>query len=250
MSTQDAVGTLATKQAELMVAQEALTKALEAVDTDEIIAQQQRVTVLTNLVSILEEPARLEREAAARVEAKSRCVAIRRALGSNGAAMADYEGKVAEAARQLRDVIERMNERAWECERLRREHEALVDRFGLDGDQVMMPTSPTERELDVIMPKLVDLTQVLINSTRAPITEEHEHMAWRRRTYSEVSGTEAGRIIQSAGLKPWPKLSEQQREEIEEREKRQAELRKRNADRLAVEAAFIPPEGSMPLSRF
>ena len=58
----------------------------------------------------------------------------------------------------------------------------------------------------------------------AQSTEKCEHHLRSRRTYREVANTPGAAIIEVAGPKAWPKLSERQQEMVESREReRQAE---------------------------
>jgi len=185
-----------------------------------------------------EKLARIERQLAARREtegtaaAKGRMVGIRRAVGS---LMNEYgqDRKAVEAARaQLSEAIQTLNARAGQIRQLHAEDAALADRFGLDRTELPQPREP-EAEINMALPKLW-----FGRPTPPPLIElDDTGLQRERRSYREVEGSEAYRIIQTAGLKSWPELTQEQREVLAEREEDHRRERAEQAV-LAREAAF------------
>lgn len=81
----------------------------------------------------------------------------------------------------------------------------------------------------------------LDHANRYQPTEECEHSMWVRRTYAEAAGTPGAEIIEAAGLKPFPKLSERQREIIT------AKAREQEQERRRMAGLPILTEGRVPL---
>ncbi len=71
------------------------------------------------------------------------------------------------------------------------------------------------------------------------MTEHDEHRLRSRRSYAEVANTPGGKLIKTAGLKPWPELNAKQRE-IVESHARQRDEEAAQMERFGAHAARSP----------
>ena len=243
-----AVEQLAVKKAKRVATQEALVQARAAMDEDQIMLLQQRLAALDEIIGNLEAEAQKEIEADARAEAEQRLKGIRSALGSIRTSMDVSEERVVDLVKQLTDAITRFNRAYLNADSLSREEAALVDRFNLASEGVVMPDAPDQRGIVMdLIPKLEGEKQA-IKRAGAPATEYHDETGWQRRTYSEVEGTRAGEIIALAGPKPWPPLTPEQVEILRQRKEREESNRQRMAKDLA-DAVLYGTEREGPLPR-
>jgi len=195
-----------------------------------------------------EKLARIERQLGRRREdegiaaAKARIVGVRRACGSLLNEYGKRRDAVQAAVAALAEHILSLNACAGQIRGLHREAAAIADRFGLPAPALQQPKEP-EVEIALTLPPLW-----FHRPTPPPLIElDDTGLQRERRSYCEVEGSEGYRIIQSAGLKPWPELTPAQRETLAEREEDLRRERTEQAE-LAREAAFElarrgPPRG-------
>jgi len=206
-------------------------------DADAVAAAEARAGVLRRTIADLEQRAQGEAQVHWRAEAEARLTAIRRAHGS---LLDQYEHDVArlqEGAAVYVDVGSRVRERVERLRKLGAEQNALLDRFpGLCAPPLPTVTPPGRHEGVTAAVIAVDGVAFRDHLHVTPAVEDDAHKIRRRRTYGEINGTPAYEIIAAAGgPKPWPELSERQRQIIAERERQQAQ-EGATMQRFAVEA--------------
>jgi hypothetical protein len=170
------------------------------------------IETLGVLIRELEQEVAAAREQDALQRAKERVTAVSRAVGSVVASTVEDRERVLEAARAFMDAVTRLNERFVQYQGLLAEDAALRDRFGIAGAKIPRVTSPNETASVIAAARLVEAVTYATDRISRPQTEKDAHKLRERRTYGEIGGTQAYTIIQSAGLKPWPQLSERQQE--------------------------------------
>jgi hypothetical protein len=189
------------------------------------------------MIPELEQKAQAEAQEHGQAEAEARQTAIRRAHGS---LLDQYEQDVArlrEVAAGYVDAGTRVSERVERLRMLGAEQNALLDRFpGLCAPPLPTFTPPGRHAGVTAAVVAVDGVAFRDHLHVTPAVEDDAHRIRRRRTYAEITGTPAYEIIAAVGgPKPWPALTERQREIIAEREQQRAqegvEMR-----RFAVEA--------------
>jgi hypothetical protein len=199
------------------------------------------ISGLTVLIVELEREAAREREQEGIERAKARLVGIRRAFGSLTSELDEDEKRVIEAIGELQTAMTRLNERYAKASSLKSEAEALSDRFGLDRVNLPSLVPPVRREF---VRTLGTLDRALLDhpSIYQPV-EDCEHRLRTRRTYRELpSESEAFKIIESVGLKPFPELTERQQAIVSDRERTGEEMRRQHAA-----LPRIPSQGSTPV---
>jgi hypothetical protein len=164
-----------------------------------------------------------------REAARERCVGISRAVGSVVASIEGDEQNLAAAARAYVAALDRLNARYRQYEGLVAENDALVDRFGIEGAKIPSVVEPNRREGCIAAYRMVEGANFARSLFSSPSVERCEHGVRMRRTYGEVASTEAHRIIEAAGLKPWPELTERQRKIVEAKARDDEEFRRRLA---------------------
>lgn len=171
-----------------------------------------------------------EKENEARAAAEKRAVAISRALGSVASELEDDERRALEAAQAYVTAVARLNDRfRQKYEALLLENEALKDRFGIKGAKLPAGVLSPERHATSIEAFRTVNAVVYVGESWFRITahtEKCEHGIRIRRTYGEVAGTPTLDIIKDAGLKPFPALTDAQRERLEERKRENAQVAK------------------------
>lgn len=181
-----------------------------------------------------------EKEDEARKAAEKRAVAISRALGSIATELEEDAERAREAARAYDAAVVRYNERyRRKYEALLLENDALKDRFGIQGAKVPTDVVSPERHPIAIEASSIVSTIRYVQEAWYLIrahTERCEYELRQRRTYKEIEGTASCDIIKDAGLKPFPELSDAQREHLEERA-RDAENERRMLATLTTEVA-------------
>lgn len=207
---QSATALLAEKREALDGARERYSIAKQTRDEEAMGEESRRIDALRVIIGELETEAAGDQEADGVVAAEKRIVAISRASGSVAASLEDDEEKVAAAAEAYAATVRCLNERYRQLEGLAAESRALVDRFGVAGAKIPTVTPPDGRDGVVAAVRLVAPLAFAGYFSARPSFEEDEHGLRSRRTYEEVSGSEAYRIITSAGLKPWPALTARQ----------------------------------------
>lgn len=156
------------------------------------------------------------READARLAAEKRMLGCKRAVGSVIASIEADDDRILETAKAFVAAAERVNARYSQYQSFAREDGSMRDRFTLDGEKLPFVIPPEAREKVAAAARMVQAVTFAGYDTgdRRPTFESCEHGLRVRRTYEEVSGTPSAEIIQSAGLKPWPELTERQRERV------------------------------------
>lgn len=221
-----AVRQLAEKRRELDETEVALARAEHQMNTDAVIAAKQRADVLRGFIARLEPEAAAETEAQHKAAAEQRTKGISRAFGSLAKELDEDETRVRNALDAARAAIQQMNDRYAKLDMLRAEAAALADRFGLEAPSLRAVSPPATRQFNFSLP----------NATHGfrptPRYAHCEHELRQRRTYEEIDSTEGYRIIEAAGLKPWPKLTDAQQ--------RILAVRAREQERLKRELAGLP----------
>jgi len=177
------------------------------------------------------------RETEGRAAAKARIVGLRKDLtGGHGT---EYEKEVAAvhaAYAALSTAIGVLNKRAAHIRDLHAEANALADRFDLPTPTLPNPRSP---DAEVDLPPALPLFWRFAAVVTA--TEWDEHQLRERRTYTEVGGSAAGRIIAAAGgPKPWPALTPEQQAEVAERVQDKVDERRQQAELARAAATLVP----------
>ena len=231
------------KRNELRDAHTALATANRDMDTDEVVRQTQRISVLTGFIATLEVDAEIEMEREARQLAETRVLGIRKAIGSLSNELDEDATSIRTLYAQLVERINRINARYRETGRLRAEAAALVDRFALAEKPLPLGQAPSVKlhELNPL-PVLLDVEDP---ARFKPHVEEHAFTGWKRRTFEEVAGTKGHEIISRVGPKPWPPISPEQQAQLDtakmRREREQAAIER-------VNLPFVPPEGEFPIA--
>lgn len=194
----------------------------------------------------------LQKEEGVRKTAEKRVVAISRAAGSVAAELDDDATRVLDAANAYAEAVRRYNERFRKYEGLQLENAALTDRFGVKGAKVPSVLAP-ERNQVAIKAAQVVTTVAFIRETwfvQSEGKEKCEHGLRQRRTYAEVLGTPSFAIICEAGLKPFPELTDGQRERLDEQARDAAQAAKEMAQyAVEIERALAPSGDGSHLSR-
>ena len=121
---------------------------------------------------------------------------------------------------------------------LKREVDALTERFTVAAPKtVALPVPASHRVLRDI--PFTDYNYP--DHHRLVPSMEKDEAKRKRRDYGEVNGTQAGEIIQRAGLKPWPALTERQQKAADERA-RQRDREAEQAAGFAREAQRVPKQ--------
>jgi len=154
-----------------------------------------------------------QREQDGKAAAKKRIDGISRAAGSVAASLDSDVERLVQLLTQTGAAIERLNDRYAQFVTLTVEGAALVDRFGVAGPKLPVVVAPARRAVsfDAIPPLAAS------HRPREPERETDDTGLRQRRSYAEVAGTEGFKIIVAAGLKPFPELTDRQRELIAER---------------------------------
>lgn len=188
------------------------------------------------------------REREAREAAEKRRVGIVRGHPSKCDAYEADVAKLLQKAEEFAAQAEKVKGRFSEVKDMEYEQAAGVHRFGLTASRLRQITAPA------LHPKVQE-AQVMIGRAfgalpehgHRPVAWEHdEHRLRKIRNYREIDGTDMHRIIQQAGLKPWPELTDRQREIIADRERQKAADAKTAAaferEQKAVAAMPVPGE--------
>lgn len=171
------------------------------------------------------------REANAKEAAQARLLGIRRAYGSVTSSLDADEKRVRQKIDELGEAITRMNDRYSQVAQLRAEAMALSDRFALPTPALPNVIPPARRGL------VTGPVGFLDHADNLRPVEECEHRLRTRRSYGEVRDTEGYGIIEAAGLKPFPPLTQVQQRIIDERAREQEDIRRQLAN-----LPTIPPE--------
>jgi hypothetical protein len=234
---------LAEKQQALEDARGRYALAKEMRDEEGMGVESGIIEALREIVSEIETELVGAREWEGIRAAKDRLVAIRRAFGSVQSSIDGDVDRVNAAIAALEDTIATLNARYDQTTKLRAESAALADRFSLPKPTLPIVAPPASRDLAVALIRLPN-TLVAGNGSHPYLAEEQDEYNMRtRRTYAEAAGTPGGEIIEAAGLKPFPELTERQREFLAARE------REKESDRRALRGLpAIPADGGIPLT--
>jgi hypothetical protein len=191
-------------------------------DAEAVVRAEARAPVLRKAIAELEQHLATDREAAGQAAAQKRMIGIARAHGSVRQELDDDDAKVREAAVAYKEAADRVNARYRGLEMLRAEANALADRFGVAAPTFPPVVIPAMREgcaaaVMEVQVKFLDHAHV------SPATEKDEHGLRSRRNFAEIAATPGGQIIATVGPKPWPELTDKQREIIAGQERQQAQ---------------------------
>ena len=196
-------------------------------------AREQRADLLAAL-PLLRDRITKDRERACVAEAQRRMTGISRAHGSLRQELDDDEAKVREAATVYRDAVNRVNDRYKALALLKAEAAALTGRFVVAAPTFAPPVvTPAMRKGCGEAAMTVQSVTFLDHSHVATAMEKDEHGIRSRRTFKEVSATPGFAIIQSAGPRPWPPLTEAEQKVLDGR-KRVSEAEIRESTRFAT----------------
>lgn len=209
---ENALDALNNKRAALKEARERYATARTMRDEIAMSDETRLIDALKELIPELERDAQVVVEAAGRKAAEERLLGIRRAYGSAVATYGEDEKRVEQAVAALSEAITTLNGRARKLEALSAEAAALSDRFSLAIPKLTMPPEPQNVALALPTPWQYRVVR--------PSFESDEHNLRLRRDYAEIGGTSGYAIIQTAGLRPFRDLSEQEKEVLEDNAER------------------------------
>jgi hypothetical protein len=209
------------KNKALATARQKYQVAKEVRDEEQMGVEMGRIDALHAIIRELELEVVAEREATGKRAATARIVAIKRAIGSVVSQLDEDESRVAEL---LAEAITRLNHRYDQATQLRAEALALSDRFDLPKPMLPDVVSPARRAIAVEVARA--LNKLRANADTWESHEQCEHRMRTRRTYAEAEGTPGAAIIEAAGLKPFPELTEHQRAMLTAKEREQEEMRR------------------------
>jgi len=222
--TASVVELLKQKNKALATARQKYQVAKEARDEEQMGVEMGRIDALHAIIRELEQQVAQEREQEASQRAKARVLAIKRAIGSVVSELNEDESRVAEL---LAEAIARLNDRYDQATQLRAEALALSDRFALPTPKLPDVVSPARRPIAVELARAMNKLRADVGTWES--NERCEHKMRTRRTYAEAEGTPGAEIIEAAGLKPFPELTEYQRALIAGKEREQEEYRRQFA---------------------
>lgn len=183
-------------------------------------------------------------EVASVAAATQRLKDIRKAFGGLRRVLENDEVAVEKAAIEFKAMVERVNQRFATLAQLRAEAEALYHRFPAvpAGPRFPAITVPAKREVCIQASFVVGSVTFRDHGHIAMAMQKDADGLRSRRSYREVSGTPGGAIIEAAGARPWPALTEAQ-EAILAGRKRDAVQEERESRRFAAEGAraSFPP---------
>jgi hypothetical protein len=212
----------------------------------ELEAQQLRVTVMAKSDKDVaaERLAQIEAQLATRRETEGKAAArqrqkeIRSAVGGSLNEYGKARDEVYAAYDVVRKAIEKLNAMAVRIRDWHAEDSALADRFEVPASKLPNPRSPDAEMDGPALPLFWRFRPVLA------AREFDEHGMRERRTYTEVGGSDAFRIIAAAGgPRPWPALTAEQQAEVANRVVERQQEREAMAE-FAREAATLEPSGA------
>jgi hypothetical protein len=173
------------------------------------------------------------RETEGKAAARQRQKEIRSAVGGSLNEYGKARDEVYAAYDVVRKAIEKLNAMAVRIRDWHAEDSALADRFEVPASRLPNPRSPDAEMDGPALPLFWRFRPVLA------ATEFDEHGMRERRTYTEVGGSEAFRIITDAGgPKPFQPLTPEQQAEVTDRVEEQRREREAMAE-FAREAAAL-----------
>ena len=209
-------------------------KRLAALTQERREVREQRADILEALPLLRDQIAQ-DREAACRAEAVKRTTGIRQAHESLRAELDADEAAATKAAAAYKVAVNRVNDRYKALVLLTAEAQALSHRFDVAVPSLTPVALPALRAECQEAARTVQTSFVDHVHVRAVI-EKCEHGLRQRRSYEEVASTPSGEILNAAGPKPFPPLSERQQETVASRS-RAKEAEVAAAARFAGEAA-------------
>lgn len=195
---------------------------------------------MVDAIALLRDQIKHRRGVVAVEEAKKRQTGIAKAYGRLQHDLTNDEAAAAAASIDYRQKVDRVNGRFRALSLLKAEAEALADRLGVPAPRFAPVVVPALREACVQSALVVGGATFLEHGHIAKATEKCEHDLRTRRTYREVSGTPTAAIVETAGLRPWPALTETQ-EAILASRKAEAEQEARESARFGAEADRAVP---------
>lgn len=195
-----------------------------AAELREIVERPSEREKAAGVLSLIERELAVAKAAEHKAAAEERLIGIKRAHGSVVASLDDDLVRVSEAKAAYEAAIIRANDRYRQVTRLWAEAAALSDRFNLPTPTLPIVVPPAMRKLST-QPSVE-----LVGHLRSkPEMEKDEHGLRQRRTYHEVRGTPGYAIIEAAGLKPFPPLTESQQRAIDSLGRQSEEARRQLA---------------------
>jgi len=204
----DVIAQLAEKKAALVAAEKDYTTCKEMRDEEGLAIAGRLRDALKIIIADLETETAVVIEARGKKEAEQRMTEIKRAAGGLRAALAGYDkGILAQQKKTAEDNAAR-TAIARKYEMLEAEARALADRCEL----------PTVRLEPIIEPPPIEaLSPWRYHLVPAGLPDLCEHNLRKRRSYSEVAGTEGYAIIMRMGLRPFRQLTESERAFLEDK---------------------------------
>lgn len=204
------------KRAELATAEQALTTAQAAMDVDIEVGARARVEILRGHVAALEAEAVREAREALIAAAVARIGAIMDEEARCRERLEEHESGLTKAAGAYARAATAINATWQTTVSHRQELAALHDRFEIEVPELARLSAPEIRPTVVAAARVVGDVGFAGLAMSLPVTEPDDTgLNRRRRTYQEVAGTKTYELIERAGLKPWPPLSDQQRRTLE-----------------------------------
>jgi len=235
---------LAEKKQALEDAQGRYLVAKEMRDEDEMYAASGIIDSLKIIIDSIETELVVDREAEGFRAAQNRLTGIKREfLGGSVVTSIDKDEKlVVEKIAELEDAITRLNDRYSTSIQLRAEAAALADRFNLLGLVLPIIAPPASRDLAISLIRLPNTLAAGLSSHPYRPEEVCEHNLRTRRTYAEAANTPGGAIIEAAGLKPFPELTQPQKDFLAARQ------REKESERRALSGLpQMPVDERLPL---
>lgn len=224
------------KRAALVSARERYANAKLMRDEDAMSDESRRIDALRAIIPELEKEVEVEVETAAKAKAMDRMVGIARAYGSLANELDEDEARLRAKLDEARAAIAALNARYLKLQTLTIEAAALADRFAIERPAFRSVASPAHRKLNYSLPSPTH------GWMPSPQLERCEHGLRQRRNYTEIKGTPAYRIIEEAGLKAWPELSDRDKRTLAEREREREKMQRQLAS-LPTIPDFIPTFG-------
>jgi hypothetical protein len=222
--SKNAAQVLTEKRAALVAAKGKYQIAKEARDEEMMGSEMGRIDALNAIIRELEQEVAVAREQEGVQRAKARVLAIKRGIGSVVTALDEDENKLTDL---LDEIVTRLNDRYEQTTTMRAEALALTDRFDLPKPSLPDVVSPARRAIAAAL--VLSMNKLRADAGTWEANEQCEHKMRTRRNYAEAEGTPGGEIIEAAGLKPFPELTDSQRAILTAKAREQEELRRQFA---------------------
>lgn len=233
---------LAEKQAALEEARGRYLVAKEMRDEEGMSVESGKIDALRAIILEIEIELVGAREVEGVRAAKDRLLGIKRAFGSVQTSIDADVIRVTAAIAALEETIGTLNDRYNQTVTLRAEAAALADRFNVPKPALPIVAPPASRDLAVSLIRLPNTLAAGSSSHPYEAKEVCEHNLRERRTYVEATGTPGGDIIEAAGLKAFPELTERQKDFLAARQ------REKESERRALSGLpQMPVDERLPL---